>query len=396
MKKITRLYIGVACLAVGSGCAINGTSIDRFGSYPTIGDNPDTLLTLRSNIDETVYSIEGDELGRSDVLKVVIDGSDSYRVTARPEGYVEKIDFIQPPYYDPFYLNFTFMIGERISEADQASDSHANSAVNLDWRPPSGSTRDAEDVALIIANQAYESEGVPDVEYAARDATAMQRFLKTTFGFREENIVVVEDATKGDMETWFGTTDSHRGRLSDFLREGVSEVFIYYVGHGAPDLEMGGAFLVPVDSDPSYVRNSGYSLELLYRNLGLLEAESVTVVLDTCFSGRSHGGFLFDDISPSLVEIQDQAVAPPEVNVFTSARDNQVSVWYEEKQHSLFTYLFLQGLEGDSDLNGDGTVTMREMAAYLEERVPYLAARVAGVRQTPEFTGKNAVLATFQ
>jgi len=47
--------------------------------------------------------------------------------------------------------------------------------------------------------------------------------------------------------------------------------------------------------------------------------------------------------------------------------------------HSVFTWTFLQGLEGRADLNGDGFITAAELAAYVAPSVSALS------RQTPAF-----------
>jgi hypothetical protein len=44
---------------------------------------------------------------------------------------------------------------------------------------------------------------------------------------------------------------------------------------------------VPVECNPNYVENSGYSLDVFYQNLAQLKAKSLTIVLDACFSGAN-------------------------------------------------------------------------------------------------------------
>ena len=71
-------------------------------------------------------------------------------------------------------------------------------------------------------------------------------------------------------------------------------MFIYYSGHGVTGLKDGYQYLLPVDGDPNAPEIQGYPTELLYRNLGQLEARSVTVFIDACFSGESPVGIWSD------------------------------------------------------------------------------------------------------
>ncbi|MGY6587983.1 MAG: caspase family protein [Wenzhouxiangella sp.] len=389
------VVMGIVMTWLLSGCASSpgSRSIGAYAeSYPRFGPNPDTVFILRSNVDMTDFYVDDEKVGTGRVLRVLLDRRQSYTVAARPSGYFERVDFLQPPYYSPNYLNFFFMIGDRVPEEPALT---ARSEDRQQWTAPAGRARGEHDVAVIVANRVYQSPGVPDVRFAHRDAEAMHAHLIQTMGFREDNVLMVKDATQGGLTTLFGSAGGPQGRLMDFIRPGESEVFVYYVGHGAPDLDGGGAFLVPVDANPEYIRNSGYSLDLFYRNLDAMGARRVTVVLDTCFSGRSHDGWLFQNISPALVDIQVEDTQSPGISVFTSASDDQVSAWHEAQEHSLFTYYFMRGMSGEADLDGDGVIRYEEMAQYLTDRVPHSAARIAGIRQHPSFQGSDGVLATL-
>lgn len=136
----------------------------------------------------------------------------------------------------------------------------------------------------------------------------------------------------------------------------------------------------------------------LYENLANLPAESVTVVLETCFSGVSEGGAVVQDISPAVLSVENPVMAMEDGLVFTAGAADQVSTWYSEKQHGLFTYYFLNGLRGKADANGDQTVTAKEMESYLTENVPYRAQRMHSRNQKPQVVGqdKDRVLVQYQ
>jgi uncharacterized caspase-like protein len=217
----------------------------------------------------------------------------------------------------------------------------------------------------------------------------MKEYLIRAFGYAPENILYYENATFAHFNEVFGSERDHRGKLFRFVREGVSRVFIYYVGHGAPDLESGEAFFVPVDANPQYITSNGYRLQTFYGNLSKTPAKKITIVLDACFSGNSEKGMLFKGISPAMVKVKKEYASPGNALLLTSAAVDQVSTWYPEKRHSLFTYYFLKGLQGEADLNKDKKITAGEMKEYLKEHVPYMAQRLSGVEQTPVIAGND-------
>lgn len=263
-------------------------------------------------------------------------------------------------------------------------------SVDVDMHIPEGQKAGRYDVAVIIGNKNYSASGSLNVDFADRDARIMKEYLIKTFGYDSQNIIYAEDAGFAKFNEIFGSERDHRGRLSNMVKEGVSKVFIYYVGHGAPDLETSEAYFVPVDANPDYIKTNGYRLQTFYDNLSKLPAERITVVLDSCFSGNSEKGMLFKNISPAMVKVKKEYQGPSNAVIITSAAVDQVSSWYPEKRHSLFTYYFLKGLQGDADANKDGKITIGEMKEYLKENVPYMARRLSGKEQQPVITGNDS------
>jgi hypothetical protein len=262
-------------------------------------------------------------------------------------------------------------------------------SVDVDMNIPEGQKAGKDDVAVVIGNRNYAASGSPNVEYASRDARIMKEYLVRTLGYDPENIIYAEDATLSKFNEIFGTERDHKGKLFKWVKQGVSRVFVYYVGHGAPDLESTEAYFMPVDATPDYIKSNGYRLQTFYDNLSKVPARKMTVVLDACFSGSSEKGLLFKNISPAMVKVKKEFRGPANAVVITSAAVDQVSTWYPEKKHSLFTYYFLKGLSGEADTNKDGKITVGKMQRYLKENVPYMAQRLSGKEQQPVVMGNE-------
>ncbi|MBM3565417.1 MAG: caspase family protein, partial [Alphaproteobacteria bacterium] len=158
-------------------------------------------------------------------------------------------------------------------------------------------------VAVIVGNKAYKGR-VPAVEYAHNDAEAMKRYVIDVLGFRDGNVIVLKDATKGQLDGTFGTQGNPRGRLANWVRAGESDVVVFYSGHGVPGARDRRGYLLPVDADAETAETAGYPIDVLYENLGKAGARSVTVYLDACFSGDSQAGMLIRSASPVFVKAE--------------------------------------------------------------------------------------------
>ena len=236
-------------------------------------------------------------------------------------------------------------------------------------------------VAVVIGNRDYKDKDVPPVNYAIRDATMVKDYLVRTFGYREGNIIFETNATKGTLENIFGTASNPKGKLHDYVMSGKSDLFIYYSGHGAPSVEDRKGYIMPTDGNANTIQISGYPLDLLYKNLAGIPYRKMTIVTDACFSGA----LLLKKASPVGIIVQNPLVAMQNVFIMNSSSGTELSSWYPDKGHGLFTYYFLLGLTGKADLNGDGQVTFEELTAYINENVPYMARKLHERKQTPTF-----------
>jgi len=269
---------------------------------------------------------------------------------------------------------------------------------NVDEIIPVTFNKNPDAVAIVIGNKDYRHKDIPEVKYAINDARTITQYLNKTLGYRKKNIITKYNATISDFNELFGTYHNHKGILFNHVKHDKSDVFIYYSGHGAPDVstpmkEKDGYF-VPVDCNPARVTLNGYSLELFYNNMSKLPARNITVVLDTCFSGTCNTGKpVISNKSDIGIRAKIPIIRKDNAICLTSASGDQVSSWYEEKKHSLFTYMFLKALQGDADVNKDNQITYREIYNYvsdIHDGVPYYARRMHDGRiQTPMIEGQN-------
>ena len=248
-------------------------------------------------------------------------------------------------------------------------------AVAMIALPAAAASRNPKAVAVIIGNNNYLNERVPDVAYAHRDAEAMRRYIVDVLGYDANNIIDLRDATQSQMLTVFGNNERYQAKLWSYLDDkGGSDVMVYFSGHGVPGQSDKRGYLLPVDADPDTAEINGLALDTLYANLGKLNAKSITVMLEACFSGDSHQGMLIKSASPVFLKSNAVSV-PKKITVLTAAKGMQLASWDEERQHGLFTDRFLDGIYGKADQDRDGNVSIGEIADYLRSTMTMTARR---------------------
>jgi len=252
-------------------------------------------------------------------------------------------------------------------------------------------------VAIVIGNKNYKKigKGVPDVKYAHNDADVITTFLIRSLGFREGNIITLKDALFSELVAHFGNTINAKGKVYNLVREGKSDLFIFYSGHGAPSLDSGQGFLLPVDADPEAIGFTGYALDTFYRNIEKIPARTTTVMIDACFSGDSSAGSIIQDASSIALKLTD--VAPPQktMTLLTAAGLSEIASWDHDTKTGLFTRHFIEGIGGKADKNsygnGDGAVSLKELSKYLDGEVAYSARALYQRSQHPQVRGESDI-----
>ncbi len=242
----------------------------------------------------------------------------------------------------------------------------------------------SDDYAVVVGIEDYPD--LPAAAYAERDAAAAKSFIRA-LGVPERNIVLLTGnrATKTGMEK----------TIEAWLPNNVSEksrVYVYYSGHGAPDTKTGDAYLVPSDGDPQYLAQTGYPLKRLYAKLGELKAKSVLVALDSCFSGAGGRSVLAKGTRPLVGKVDMAVQSQGKVSVISASAGDQISGSNDEAGYGLFTYNFLQGLNGAAK-DAQGRVTLQSLYGYLKPRVQDDARR-GNREQTPQLQsgGEDLIL----
>ncbi len=237
-------------------------------------------------------------------------------------------------------------------------------------------------IAVIIGIEKYKN--APPATFAKADALMFEKYANKLLGIPTENIYTItnEAATLGEFMKLFGKNGYLKRRTNE-----NTEIFIYYSGHVAPDLETKMPYLIPSDVDPDYP-TTGYSTKKLYENLSSLNAKSITIFLDACFSGATRSNeMLLANARPVRIEWTKSAI-PENLTVMTASSGAQISSGYPKEGHGLFSYYLMKGLQKYSDKDLDSKITIEELYNYIKVNVSKTAGQLDR-EQTPELFTKN-------
>jgi hypothetical protein len=252
-------------------------------------------------------------------------------------------------------------------------------------------TKRADAVAVIFGIEKY-INGMPEAPYAENDARIIKEYFKNRLGIDKIVLYTSEKAKGLIFDDVFNPLD---GELQRAVVKGVTDVFVFYSGHGIPSKDGNQVYLFPSDGKITRLDIQGYNLNRLYRSLDSLGARNVTVFMDACFTGASRSS---EKKSPeNLVAMKGIRVEPklyqpwdnnPNFSVFSSSGSGETSLSFDASQTGLFTYFLCSGLLGNADENHDRKITQGELFQYVREEVMHASTKISGM-QTPEFHGNS-------
>jgi len=256
---------------------------------------------------------------------------------------------------------------------------------------PHGKIKRPNAVALVIGIRQYYEEGVENAEFADEDARVVREYFIDVLGI-DRRFILPHDPNENITSTKLKTLVRHN--LPEYVKQGKDEIFVYFSGHGAPDPNTGEAYLIPSDCDPNFLnRESAYLLKEFYADLDKLNPKQLVVVIEACYSGQSGSGdYLLQEISPGAIRLKVPKFATEGGVLFNSSSKGQVSYWYPENQHGLFTYFFLKGLGGDADLDNDKRITVGELGDYLLDNVQEKSLFKRQYTQSPAILGDPSII----
>lgn len=320
------------------------------------------------------FSVEGYATNPEQIEVILFDED----IIPHSNGTFEVSGYL-PPTGKEFTIRVKTKIGVEVLDTLflERSPQLSSVAENLeDLNPLSSRYKINENAFALIIGVANYEKTTSKAEYADRDARQFVDYAHLILGIPKQNILalVEQDADKGEIAF------ASKHKLFQLIEPGKSELFVFFAGHGLAHKD--DLYLLPVDGRPEVVESTAVSRAELFSDIAKTGAVSVTVFLDSCYSGISRNGDTLVSARPVVIK-ETEASLPANFHVFSAASSSQVSRPLNEKKHGLFSYFLMKGLEGKANKDGDDKLTAAELHEYVSGKV----GRFSGLEQSPQFNG---------
>lgn len=316
---------------------------------------------------------------RVDGQMVAVDGNGSFKAnTYVPEGGIS----VTVEAFDLAGLSSSMSV-----QLDRVVTQTAT--ITFDRLNPLGkqvnSNKDA--LALIVGVADYKNTPAKAI-FANIDALTFRDYASEKLGIPENRIKTLVDDGAGERELLLAV----KSWITRSVKQDQSDVYVFFAGHGLASDDGSQMYLLPYDGAPELLKETTISREKLFTEVAAANPKSVTVFLDTCYSGQTRNEEMLIASRP-LVLVPKQQSVPDNFTVMTAAAGDQTAKPLEEAKHGMFSYFLMKGMEGEADANQDNRITAGELHAYVQTNV----IQQSGGSQTPELQGDaDRVLVQFQ
>ena len=240
---------------------------------------------------------------------------------------------------------------------------------------------------IVVGIDRYENPKY-QLTYAATDARAFHAAVlasaKGIFRKISAQLLLDGEARRADIERALARVQAE-ARPED-------AVVFYYAGHGVMSegtpQQPSRFYLVPPEvlhlyGDDGGLAERGLSVEQLQKWSAQVKAQKQLLALDACQSGGAVEQFAMRGAAEEKAILQLARAAGVVVLAATGAE--QFATEFKELGHGVFTWALLKGLEGEADAGKppDGKITVKELEAYLNDKVPELTRKYRGTAQYP-------------
>jgi len=256
-------------------------------------------------------------------------------------------------------------------------------------------------IAVVVGIDHYADESIPDLRCAANDAESLATAIRLTQPAEALDLVLLCSPAR---ESAVG--EPTRDNICEALRRAAAiagpgdTVVFYFAGHGGMTEGAPCLFPMEIGTTPGHADLAPHGVLQIREIQALFAAcasERRVMLLDCCQSNFTSGAAELaaaDDRAAALpggvrglqwrtgLPVSDKLVdalyrLPQGWTVLLACSPNELSLEDPDwGHHGIFSHFLAAGLRGEADLDGDGIVSLAELAQYLAHRVDHQARAV--------------------
>jgi len=222
---------------------------------------------------------------------------------------------------------------------------------------------------------------------------------KYTLNYAKADAAAFTEAITTGSQSLFGKINTTVLNDAEATKEGIAAAFekikaaanpqdlfiFYYAGHGVVN-DKKEFFLVPYDVTQLYgndgaLAQKGFSAAALQQMSKEIKAQKQLFILDACQSAGA-----LEVVAGSRGAAEEKAIAQlaraTGTQWLTASGSEQFASEFSQLGHGSFTYCLLQAFKGDANA-GDKKLTVKQLDAYLQTKVPEITQKYKGTPQYP-------------
>jgi len=345
----------------------------KTGLAPRVAINTRSHLSKSRDVSISLKICEKDGGYNNATLFLNAVAIDTHKIKNRSRGSkTECFDFTKR---NISLINGANVFSFKATNRDGTMDSNT-ATITLDYQGVSRSKPDLHILALGINNY---RDGSLRLNYSVADAKGFVKTLTTVATPLFANIypyqMLDSQVTKENVFAKFKEIST---------KAKPNDVFMFYIaGHGTVDAKTSTYFYLPYDfryTKENSVRKKGISQKDFTQALSKIPALKSLVLIDTCNSG----GFTDTPTNRGMLEklaINKLTRATGRSTIMASSKDQVALEGYQG--HGVFTYTLIEALKGKG-YGVDKQITIKELAAYIEDILPDRAYQKWGYEQVPQ------------
>ena len=231
---------------------------------------------------------------------------------------------------------------------------------------------------LLVGINEYKNSSL-NLNYALPDVQGMQKF------FAGASSRLFKEVKRYELYDKDATKAAILAKLQELHASAPQDVVVIYLaGHGE-SLENIWYFIpheIVTPENDERVKQQGLSSIELKDQVSQIGAQKVVVLIDACKSGSAMEAFATRGLEDR--KAMAQLARSTGTHIVAASTKDQFAAEVKELGHGVFTYTLLDGLSGKADSNPkDGTITVRELLTYVENRLPEVSEQYKQQAQYP-------------
>ncbi len=359
--------------ALSGGSLANLTKIQNVLLSPSISFARTSMYTNKQTIPITLEIV--DNGGGVGDIRVYLNG-----VAIVLDSEAGHLSEGRKVFYKTYSINLLNGVNNIRSVAFNGDNTLQSEDASIDIIASFETTRKPSLHVLIFGINEYKNPKLT-LEYAVADAESFAQVLyRRTIGLFDK--VDIRKFTQKQTTT----KDFIINELKSMQKLSANDVFLLYISsHGIVD--DGVYYLIPSNvglTSTHILKEDAISQNILKKLISNIPATKKLLFFDTCGAealGKSiQIALLTRGMSEDVaMKVLSRAIGTTILSAATSNQDALEGY----NGHGIFSYVVIQGLKGDADLDKDGFIQTTELANYVGETVPLIAERAFQRPQYP-------------